>query len=281
MTTPASLAELLVEASDPATPPERLLKLADDPDMPEEVGSAATRNPSLPMETHAEWLRSGNIDAWANPQTPFTMLVHGTPHLGAARAVQGIARLGLAERLRDIRPTIVPVLKAWWAEEINGEVMARYISELGLWVKGQPEPRLYRLATRMALLPVWEAIDDMGPWKGRLRPLVEELEAWVDGASKQPLKSIRQQVRAALNQIQQDGIGTEAWYASTSENVAKALDAAAYGNGEQAFLNAMYAFLDGHTEDRVEEEDQFRQRMAGEFRALSPACPLPDGWEIP
>lgn len=274
-TTPA---RLLAEASDPATPPERLSQLANDAAMPAEVVEAATRNPSLPSDTHAELLAAGDIDAWMNPQTPFTLLTHGAPHRGAARAVQSIARLGVAERLAELGSTMRPVLEAWWAEEDNGEVMARYISDLAVWERGKPEPRLYRLATRMALLPVWEALDDMGPWKGRLRPLVEELEAWVDSAAKEPIKPLRSRVRAKMNEIQQAATETESWYASTSENVAKALDAAAYGNAEQAFQNAMYAFLEGHTEDRTEEEDAFRQRMADEYRELASACPLPDGW---
>lgn len=65
--------DLLQEANDPTTDPERLRELAVHEKA--EVYQAALRNPSLPEDTWRKSLLWGNPEAWDNPMTPIYLLV--------------------------------------------------------------------------------------------------------------------------------------------------------------------------------------------------------------
>jgi hypothetical protein len=134
--------DLLKEATDPATDPERLRVLAYHED--EAVQRAAWRNPSLP-ETVWRWaLLEGNPEAWANPMAPLYVLAWDDPS-----TFESAARWATYELWQDPercssegKALLAAKVQEGWTTSINTIDM---LWLLGKWVQakgnGSPEHR--------------------------------------------------------------------------------------------------------------------------------------------
>jgi hypothetical protein len=138
--------DLLKEASDPATDPERLRELARHQDV--DVQRAARKNPSLPEDICREALLRGEPEAWANPMAPLYVLTW-TPRKNEMRTVEAGARLATwslwetPERCSaEGKVLINNKIQEWWAICEWANDMIKF---LGWWAKakgkGSPEHR--------------------------------------------------------------------------------------------------------------------------------------------
>jgi hypothetical protein len=128
--------DLLQEAADPATEPERLRRLADHEDV--EVQRAALRNPAVPEDVWREALLEGSPEAWANPMASLYMLTWTprenesiTPEKRASWVT--IALWVDPERCSpEGKALIATKLQEWWASSDSATIL---ISFLGAWAK--------------------------------------------------------------------------------------------------------------------------------------------------
>lgn len=153
--------DLLQEASDPATAPERLGQLAFHQD--DAVQRAAWKNPSLPEDVWRKTLLWGEPEAWANPMAPFYVLTW-TPRKNDPRSLEDAARWATKALWKE--PTrcssegktlLANKIQEEWFNSISGR---RLISFLGEWanVNGTDSPQ-HREVVRITVLCVRTAPD--------------------------------------------------------------------------------------------------------------------------
>lgn len=271
---------LLDEAQDPTTAPERLLDLLEGADGNEPLRAAVLRNPSLPFDDHHYALERGELDAWENPQAPFTLILVGPLENGAVQAARQAGKRCLGAATPNARDLARPLVERWWATTQNGEWMGDYLTEIALWGHNKPPPRLYRLALRLALVPVRQALPEAREWQPRLDPLFEALTAVAQEPDGTPPRDWRAEARALSDTLGEEANGSKDVRLRAAREIAQALDAAAYADVGQALRSAYYA-SPVRSPPSVTGEKPYAERMAEAFRRIAPACPLPDGWERP
>lgn len=130
-----TLVGTVAEASDPATPPERLDELIRSPKA--EVVMAARMNPNLSERTLKKLLSSGMIvEAWANPALPLLLLMEPDNRELIRGAVKAGQRLRGYEALYPtLRETLAPLAQEWWLTgktEKTYEATIERVESLGL-----------------------------------------------------------------------------------------------------------------------------------------------------
>jgi hypothetical protein len=173
--------DLLQEASDPSTAPERLRELGLYHD--QDVQRAAWKNPSLPEDVWRTVLLGGKPEAWANPMTPIYLLAWtpreddpSTPEYAAPFATQAL--WDEPDRCcPEGKALLAAKVQEWWATSEDSEVMIRF---LGWWAQAKGDDSTeHREVVRITVLCVRTAPDLTA---SDLKAL-DLLEAWCAGGA--------------------------------------------------------------------------------------------------
>jgi hypothetical protein len=175
-----ALKDLLKEATDSATAPERLRELARHQEAT--VRRAAWKNPSLPEDAwRTALLEEGDPEAWANPMAPIYLLTWA-PREDDPRPLDNVARLATQALWEDPgrcstegKALIAAKVQEWWA---TCEKATRMIIFLGWWARAKEHgSQEHRKVLRILVLCVRTAphltTDD--------HQALEFLEAWGRG----------------------------------------------------------------------------------------------------
>jgi hypothetical protein len=183
--------DLLQEAGDPATDPERLRYLATHKD--ETVRRAAWRNPSLPEEVWRDIFLRGFPEAWANPMAPFYMLAWTSENKNdedEEEEVTTSARWAAFELLSEPercspegKALINAKLQEWWVTSRNTFSM---MSSLGWWAQAKGNGSVeHREVVRITVLCVRTA-PNLTP---KDRRALKFLEAWCAGGEDRRIQA--------------------------------------------------------------------------------------------
>jgi hypothetical protein len=123
--------DLLQEASDPATDPERLRQFANS--RLHGIKNAAWKNPSLPESTW--WSILVNPEAWDNPMASLYLLTESHPDSKATKRygarTSTIALMSAPERASEEAKSLLDsILLEWWNSTVSPYGMLEY---LGNW----------------------------------------------------------------------------------------------------------------------------------------------------
>jgi hypothetical protein len=175
--------DLLKEATDPATDPERLRELAQM--MSEAVRRAVSKNPSVPEDVWGDALLQGWPEAWDNPMAPIYILTW-TPRednpdtLEDAIQVSTFALWKHPERCSlEGKALLNAKLQEWWATSEEADDMMNF---LGRWVKeengGSQEHREVVRVLVLCVRTTPDLTDDD-------RQALDLLEVWCAGGKDQ------------------------------------------------------------------------------------------------
>lgn len=275
----ASFDALVAEASDPTTVPLRLVELANHP-RTDAITAAARRNPSLPTETHLDWLEKGDLDAWANPATMFVLLTHslevegdlwwGMVHaMGAWPTREAPDQQALAPALRE---TLVPALCGWWQIESNPRVLGVYLRSFEGSVTPTTIRSIFVDAIRVSIPPARHAVRAGGfASAASLTNLLDRLEVWVARErTADPLAALQKEAKQVTDHLRK---APPSWERRVENLAAHAVLYATQGDTSEAIrmANAVVELAGD------EEAEGAVLRWANEIRAALGRCPLPEG----
>jgi hypothetical protein len=179
--------DLLKEALDPATDPERLRDLARHKDV--EVRQAVWKNPSVPEDVWRTAFLGGWPEAWDNPMAPIYVLTW-TPHKEDFRPL-GEAALHLTSTLwiepKRCSPEGKALLAAKMQEEWSTSALASdMITFLGWWarIKGDGSVE-HREVVRILVL----CVRTMSNLTKEDRQALDLLKAWSEGGADRRKKA--------------------------------------------------------------------------------------------
>lgn len=172
---PRTYPRLRVEATDPATPGERLAKLAYH--RVAEINALARANPGLPDGTLLHFLGSGDHAAWTNPSAMFRLLEGATPEMQ-----NGARALVFRGNAPDMAATVT---RDWWANETDPAPMLGHLAFQASWHQQTPVHR--RAIRALCACLRWAAANRALSTEGRfdfiksserLHPVVGWFEDW-------------------------------------------------------------------------------------------------------
>lgn len=174
-------ARLIAEASNPATPADRLRKIANT-ESDARVQRAIKRNPGLPEVWYLSLLAAGDEDAWCNPQ--FGLVYLAAPTEGAAvKGALALVRNPVrdAANIHELRQNVGPVLESWWATTGAGFDMARYLGSLVRTPSHHHNTEAPRRMVEAGAAMVREALPRAGGWRSTMERDLALVDRWVRG----------------------------------------------------------------------------------------------------
>jgi hypothetical protein len=210
-----TLEDLLKEASDPSTDPERLGELAYHEN--KAAQRAAWMNPSLPEDVWREVLLGYEPEAWANPMAPFYLLTW-TSRKEDRTTMEGAARFVMSELFRNDdrcspegKALIAAKVQEWWVTAQSADDMMTY---LGWWAEAKGKDSFeHRETVRILVLCVRTAPDLIA----KDRQALDLLDTWSGGGQDLRKKATALASSRAVTYACQFAHNTwsNAWYATS------------------------------------------------------------------
>lgn len=279
----------LDEARASATPPERLAVLCKPPSAYSAV-QAARSNPSLLLNLLEDFLRAGDLDAWANPQTPLVLLTRPNDFrllVGSRNALVRWRDQGSPHLVEPFRAVVVPMVRAWWEAEVEPRELGVYLDGLrrGQAIGSDAHRRNVQLTLHLvrALVPALSS-----EMRAEVEDRAERVERWLaEGAKAKPYELLRNDLSAWAADLEDrldeekeaanprhhdltadyDGL----WAAKALEIGVQGLVAAAVDMAKNAFPQVLPI-----VDRNPAAERRWKRQLTAELRALVGPCPLPD-----